>query len=79
MSDATAALVSERVDKLLADVDPTAVDQTEFRGRQYDLGLAWVHGTTVQRHETVSENDSGCQRTAVRTLRGGAGEWRRRS
>ncbi len=43
MSDATAALVSERVDKLLADVDPTAVDQTEFRGRQYDLGLAWVH------------------------------------
>jgi alkylation response protein AidB-like acyl-CoA dehydrogenase len=43
MSDATAALVSERVDKLLADVDPTAVDQAEFRGRQYDLGLAWVH------------------------------------
>src|SRR5688572_11002159 len=43
MSDDTADLVSEQVDKLLADVDPTAVDQAEFRGRQYDLGLAWVH------------------------------------
>jgi alkylation response protein AidB-like acyl-CoA dehydrogenase len=42
MSDAT-ALVSERVDKLLAEVDPKATDQVEFRGRQYDLGLAWVH------------------------------------
>jgi hypothetical protein len=42
MSDAI-ALVSERVDKLLADVDPKAVDEVTFRGRQYDLGLAWVH------------------------------------
>ena len=42
MSDAT-ALVTERVDKLLADVDPKAVDDVTFRGRQYDLGLAWVH------------------------------------
>jgi alkylation response protein AidB-like acyl-CoA dehydrogenase len=42
MSDAT-ALVSEQVDKLLADVDPKAVDDVTFRGRQYDLGLAWVH------------------------------------
>ena len=42
MNDAT-ALVSERVDKLLADVDPKAVDDATFRGRQYDLGLAWVH------------------------------------
>jgi alkylation response protein AidB-like acyl-CoA dehydrogenase len=38
-----AALVHERVDELLADCDPTATPQVEFRGRQYDLGLAWVH------------------------------------
>src|SRR5215207_10203739 len=42
MTDAT-ALVAERVDKLLADVDPASADPVEFRGRQYDLGLAWVH------------------------------------
>jgi len=28
---------------LLSDTDPKAVDPVEFRGRQYDLGLAWVH------------------------------------
>ena len=42
MSDPS-ALVAERVDKLLADLDPATTDQVEFRGRQYDLGLAWVH------------------------------------
>jgi alkylation response protein AidB-like acyl-CoA dehydrogenase len=42
MSDATAP-VSERVDQLLAEVDPKTADQVTFRGRQYDLGLAWVH------------------------------------
>ena len=42
MTDPT-ALVAERVDKLLAELDPRTTDQAEFRGRQYDLGLAWVH------------------------------------
>jgi alkylation response protein AidB-like acyl-CoA dehydrogenase len=42
MTDA-AALVSERVEQLLAELDPKTTDQIEFRGRQYDLGLAWVH------------------------------------
>ena len=42
MADPT-ALVDERVDQLLADCDPTTTPQVEFRGRQYDLGLAWVH------------------------------------
>ncbi len=42
MSDAT-ALVAERVDKLLAELDPASADPVEFRGRQYELGLAWVH------------------------------------
>ena len=42
MSDPS-ALVSEKVDQLLAELDPTTADFAEFRGRQYDLGLAWVH------------------------------------
>ncbi len=37
-----AALVNERVDQLL-ELDPRTTDSVEFRGRQYDLGLAWVH------------------------------------
>jgi len=36
-------LVKERVTQLLDEVDPTAVSMEEFRGHQYDLGLAWVH------------------------------------
>jgi alkylation response protein AidB-like acyl-CoA dehydrogenase len=42
MTDAE-ALVSERVDQLLGEIDPRQADAVEFRGRQYDLGLAWVH------------------------------------
>ena len=42
MTDPT-SIVAERVDKLLAELDPATTDQVEFRGRQYDLGLAWVH------------------------------------
>jgi alkylation response protein AidB-like acyl-CoA dehydrogenase len=42
MTDST-SLVAERVEKLLAELDPATTDQVEFRGRQYDLGLAWVH------------------------------------
>jgi len=36
-------IVSQRVDQLLAELDPSTTDYVEFRGRQYDLGLAWVH------------------------------------
>ncbi|MBI2710905.1 MAG: acyl-CoA dehydrogenase family protein [Actinobacteria bacterium] len=42
MTDA-AALVQERLEKLLADVDPRTADPVDVRGRQYELGLAWVH------------------------------------
>jgi alkylation response protein AidB-like acyl-CoA dehydrogenase len=35
--------VNERVDQLLAELDPKTTDPITFRGRQYDLGLAWVH------------------------------------
>jgi len=43
MSTDTAALVADRVTQLLDEADPTALSMEEFRGRQYDLGLAWVH------------------------------------
>ncbi|HEX6418693.1 MAG TPA: acyl-CoA dehydrogenase family protein [Acidimicrobiales bacterium] len=42
MTDAS-ALVAERVDALLSELDPATADPVELRGRQYDLGLAWVH------------------------------------
>jgi alkylation response protein AidB-like acyl-CoA dehydrogenase len=38
-----AALVEERLDQLLSECDPKSTKEEEFRGRQYDLGLAWVH------------------------------------
>jgi alkylation response protein AidB-like acyl-CoA dehydrogenase len=36
-------LVNERLDQLFAECDPGSADTVELRGRQYDLGLAWVH------------------------------------
>src|ERR687898_2268278 len=42
MSDA-ADVVTDPLDQLLAELDPRTTDPVEFRGRQYDLGLAWVH------------------------------------
>ena len=38
-----AQLVTDQVDKLLADADPRVLDDVDFRGRQFDAGLAWVH------------------------------------
>ena len=40
------SLVRQQLDQLLEDLDPKAVDQVTFRGRQFDLGLAWVHFPT---------------------------------
>ena len=37
------ARVLELCEKLLADVPPKGADPVEFLGRQFDLGLAWVH------------------------------------
>jgi alkylation response protein AidB-like acyl-CoA dehydrogenase len=42
MTDA-ATLVDQRLDQLLGELDPRTADPVEFRGRQYDLGIAWVH------------------------------------
>ena len=39
----SAQLVAELVDGLLAECDPAVASPEEFLGRQYDLGLAWVH------------------------------------
>lgn len=41
MADDT-TVVEDRVTQLLGELDPTAVSPEEFRGRQYDLGLAWI-------------------------------------
>jgi alkylation response protein AidB-like acyl-CoA dehydrogenase len=41
-TDAT-AIVEERISTLLSEFDPTTTDEVTFRGRQYDLGLGWVH------------------------------------
>jgi alkylation response protein AidB-like acyl-CoA dehydrogenase len=38
-----AELVEARLGELLAELDPRTTDPVELRGRQYDLGLAWVH------------------------------------
>ncbi len=37
------SLVEERIARLLEESDPASTDPVEFRRRQYDLGLAWVH------------------------------------
>ena len=37
------AVVKERLDQLLDEVDPRTASFVEVRGAQYDLGLAWVH------------------------------------
>jgi alkylation response protein AidB-like acyl-CoA dehydrogenase len=36
-------VIDARIDQLCAELDPRAVPATEWWGRQYDLGLAWVH------------------------------------
>ena len=38
-----AARVADTVAQLLADLGPEVTDPVTARGRQYDLGLAWVH------------------------------------
>lgn len=36
-------LIRERIDTLLATADPKTMGTEEFRGAQFDAGLAWVH------------------------------------
>ena len=43
MSDTELQTVNDALDALLAEHDPKAESYEEFRGHQYDAGLAWVH------------------------------------
>ena len=46
MSTATSSdieIVEQALDALLAEFDPTKVDDRTFRGARFDAGLAWVH------------------------------------
>ena len=38
-----ASMVDERISELLEKADPKSTPMAEFRGLQYDVGLAWVH------------------------------------
>ncbi len=70
------SLVDQRIDELLAELDPATTDPVEFRGRQYDLGLAWVHfpegygglglKPVVQRHIDERLYGAGARRPGVR-------------
>lgn len=42
-ADSETKLVEDAIAELLAAHDPTAMSSVEFRGYQYDHGLAWVH------------------------------------
>ena len=42
-TDTEVAAVEAALDTLLAEHDPTTLSREEFRGLQYDAGLAWVH------------------------------------
>jgi alkylation response protein AidB-like acyl-CoA dehydrogenase len=42
-TDAETVLVEAAIDALLTANDPTSMSNQEFRGHQYDHGLAWVH------------------------------------
>ncbi|MCY4271562.1 MAG: acyl-CoA dehydrogenase family protein [bacterium] len=42
-ADAIPQEVDDAIDTLLAEHDPAAMSVEEFRGHQYDAGLAWVH------------------------------------
>ncbi|MEO6124493.1 MAG: acyl-CoA dehydrogenase family protein [Ilumatobacteraceae bacterium] len=41
--DTETAAIETALDTLLAEHDPTVEEHHEFRGHQYDAGLAWVH------------------------------------
>jgi alkylation response protein AidB-like acyl-CoA dehydrogenase len=65
----TTTRVDALIDQLLDELDPRTADPFAFRGRQYDLGLAWVHFPTgwggldlppsVQRHVDARLRDAG--------------------
>ena len=69
MSDAELQKVEAALDALLADNDPSSQGYEEFRGHQFDHGLAWVmypegHGglgvrPQLQKHANQRLSDAG--------------------
>ena len=73
MSDADLQTVEAALDALLADHDPTAESYFEFRGHQFDAGLAWIQfekgagglGLAPQLQQTINKRlrDAGAPPT----------------
>ena len=64
------ARVTGAIDELLADHDPKEMDYEEFRGAQFDHGLAWVyfdegHGGLGGARLCKSRWKSGCAKLAL--------------
>jgi alkylation response protein AidB-like acyl-CoA dehydrogenase len=67
-------------DQLLAELDPKQVPAVEFLGRQFDLGLAWVHfpeghgglGASPKLQKVINEKlgEAGAPNAAVRNVIG---------
>ena len=71
MSDADEQRVEAALDALLADHDPSTEDYAEFRGHQFDAGLAWVmypEGTAAwaSLRSSRRSSTSGCGRPGRR-------------
>ncbi len=70
-TDAETARVDAAIDALLAENDPTAMSYEEFRGAQFDAGLAWVHfdegdgglgvNPKLQKHVETRLRDAGAK------------------
>ena len=80
MATVDEAHVLSLCDKLLAELDPRSTPPEEFLGRQYDLGLAWVHfpegygglGASPKLQKVVNERlfAAGAPNPAVRNVIG---------
>jgi alkylation response protein AidB-like acyl-CoA dehydrogenase len=70
-NDAQTARVDAAIDALLATADPKSLSYEEFRGAQFDHGLAWVHfdeghgglgvGPKLQRHVEARLREAGAR------------------
>ena len=65
--DAAEQRVNELIEQILSELDPKQTDPVEFLGRQFDLGLAWVHfpegrgglGLSPRLQKTINERLHG--------------------
>ena len=63
MSDAELQRVEAALDTLLADNDPSTQSYEEFRGHQFDQGLAWV--MYPEGHGGLGVRPSPCPQASV--------------